>query len=248
MKKKLSIALLVLFILFTLYFINDTLGIYRFHQSNENLAEMIEESEEIEEKGHNGEVLQKYSAIYAQNKEFAGWIRIPGTLVDYPVMMPLEDNNFYLDHGPDGQKSKYGAVFMDKKTDLFNQKGNYILYGHYFRDGSMFGTLTYYKDESYWKEHPIIEFDTIYEEGRYEVVSVFLSQVYRKADEVFKYYTYVDITSQEDFEYYVDEVKKLSLYDTGNDAEYGDALITLSTCDYYTENGRLVLVAKKIKD
>lgn len=246
LKKKWFIALLCLFFAYTSYFVYDNVASYRNFRSNENLADMIQDQEPVQT-GHTGQVLEKYSAIYAKNDEFAGWVKIPGTLVDYPVMKPKEDNNYYLTRGPEGTKSKYGAVFLDMGTDLFNQKGNYILYGHYFRDGSMFGTLTYYKDESYWKEHPLIEFDTIYEEGTYEIISVFLSQVYRKNDDVFKYYKYVDITSEKDFTHYVTEVKKLSLYDTGKSAEYGEPLITLSTCDYWTENGRLVVVAKKIR-
>ena len=193
-----------------------------------------------------GEILTKYREIYEKNPEFAGWIRIGGTLIDYPVMKPKTDNEYYLTHNPEGIKSKYGAIYLDVNSDLNNEKTNYLIYGHYFRDGSMFGSLENYKEKKYFKEHPYIMFDTIYEEGTYEIMAVFLSSVYQKNQDVFKYYQYTNITSEEAFNTYVSQIKKMALYDTGITAEYGDSLITLSTCDYWTENGRLAVVARKV--
>lgn len=249
MNKKWIIAFLLLFIIFNAYLIYDGVESYRHYRSNERMAELLQDQgSEDNTEGGELQILPKYSAIYEKNNEFAGWIKIPGTMVDYPVMMPKEDNNFYLNHSPEGEKSKYGSIYLDVDTDLANRKGNYLLYGHYFRDGNMFGTLEHYKEEGYWKEHPNIQFDTIYEEGNYEIIAVFLSQVYRKNEDAFKYYQYVDITSKEEFERYVSHIKEQSLYDTGKTAQYGDSLITLSTCDYWTENGRLAVVARKIKN
>ncbi|WP_419822085.1 class B sortase [Anoxybacterium hadale] len=196
--------------------------------------------------GSGRAILPRYREIYENNREFAGWISIADTTIDYPVMKPETDNDYYLTHSPEGRKSKYGAIYLDVKSDLNNEKTNYLIYGHYFRDGSMFGSLQNYKEENYFTEHPYIKFDTIYEEGTYEILAVFLSKVYQKNQDVFKYYQYTDITTQKDFETYVSEVKKLALYDTGVDAEYGDSLITLSTCDYWTENGRIAVVARKV--
>lgn len=245
--KKWIIAFLILFSISTGVLVHNEIEAYRHYRSNEKMEELLktQESDSGAEEG-SFQILPEFAAIYEKNSKFAGWIKIPDTTVDYPVMKPESDNNYYLNHGPEGEKSKYGSIFLDAETDLTNRTGNYILYGHYLRDGSMFGALASYKEASFWEEHPRIEFDTIYEKGTYEIISVFLSQVYRKNEEVFKYYKYVDITSEEEFTEYVDEVKKLALYDTGKTAEYGEQLITLSTCDYWTENGRLVIVAKRI--
>ncbi|MDF3003102.1 MAG: peptidase sortase [Bacillota bacterium] len=196
--------------------------------------------------GSHRVILPRYREVYENNREFAGWISIAGTMIDYPVMKPETDNDYYLAHSPEGTKSKYGAIYLDVNSDLNNEKTNYLIYGHYFRDGSMFGSLQNYKEETYFKEHPYIEFDTIYEEATYEILAVFLSKVYQKNQDVFKYYQYTDITTQPEFETYVSEIKKLALYDTGIDAQYGDSLITLSTCDYWTENGRIAVVARKV--
>ena len=111
----------------------------------------------------------------------------------------------------------------------------------------MFGNLNYYAKESYFKEHPYIYFDTIYSEGTYQVMYVFRSQIYNEEDIVFKYYKFIDATSEDEFYSNLEEMQAISLYDTGVRAVYGDKLITLSTCDSSANNGRFVVVAKKIR-
>ena len=112
----------------------------------------------------------------------------------------------------------------------------------------MFRTLLEYKKESYYKEHPIIHFDTLYERGEYEIVSVLLSKVYKTSDKVFKYYQFYKAESEAEFDAYIANVKAMALYDTGVEAQYGDELNTLSTCEYSTENGRIAIVARKIAE
>lgn len=121
-----------------------------------------------------------------------------------------------------------------------------IVYGHHMKNGTMFGSLGRYKKASYFRDHPVICFDTLTEEGAYEILGVFYSRVYTDADEgVFRYYQYTDLTAEEAFDAYVRQVKAASLYDTGVEAVYGDKLLTLSTCSYHTENGRFVVVARQ---
>lgn len=205
------------------------------------------EFDENDSQPHEIEILPKFSKLYKENSEFAGWIKIENTVLDYPVMKPTDNNNFYLTHGPDGNSNSYGAIYMDVSSDPLNPSTNLILYGHNFRDGSMFGSLKNYKSESYYKEHSTIKFDTLYEEGEYEIISVFTSKVYRKNDNVFKYYQYTNIKSEEKFDEYISNIKKISLYEIKETAEYGDLLITLSTCDSWTENGRIAVVARRLK-
>lgn len=114
------------------------------------------------------------------------------------------------------------------------------------KSGKMFGDLDNYKDEDFYQEHKTITFDTIYEEGTYEVMYVFLSKIYYEEEVVFKYYQFIDANSEQEFNSYMEEMAKMSLYDTGVTAQYGDQLLTLSTCDYEREDGRFVVVAKRI--
>ena len=111
----------------------------------------------------------------------------------------------------------------------------------------MFGKLDRYESEAFYKDHPIIQFDTIYEKGIYQVMYAFRSRVYSEQEIVFKYYQFIDAVSEQEFDSNMQEMASLSLYDTGVNACYGDRLLTLSTCDYQEKDGRFVVVAKKIE-
>jgi sortase B len=191
-------------------------------------------------------VLKKYEKLYQKNKKLVGWIKIEGTNIDYPVMQTV-NNEYYLDHNYNQEYDKNGSIFMDKDCDAAHPNDNMIIYGHHMKSGKMFGNLNYYTKEDYYKEHPTILFDTIYEEGTYQIMYVFRSRIYSEEEIVFKYYKFIDATSENEFDSNMEEMANLSLYDTGITAKYGDKLITLSTCDYEEANGRFVVVAKKIK-
>lgn len=195
--------------------------------------------------GNNTAMLAGYAGLYEENKDFAGWLSIEGTKIDYPVMQ-CEDDEYYLRHDFYGQDSRYGCLYVKEKADL-DFGTNFIIYGHNMKDGSMFGDLDLYLRESFYKEHPVILFDTLYEERTYDIIAVFRSQVYNADDDVFKYYQFYEADTQEEFEDFYANIKELSLYDTGVEAKFGDAFLTLSTCAYHVEDGRLVVVAKRIE-
>lgn len=198
--------------------------------------ELLEEPEPV--------MLSKYAALYEENQDFAGWLSIDGMKIDYPVMQ-CEDDEYYLHHDFYGEESKYGCLYVRNRADL-DAGTNFIIYGHNMKDGSMFGDLDLYLDERFYSEHSVISFDTLYEERTYEIVAVFRSQVYSADDNVFKYYQFYEADTNEEFEDFYGNIKKLSLYDTGVEAAFGDTFLTLSTCAYHVENGRLVVVARKV--
>ena len=109
----------------------------------------------------------------------------------------------------------------------------------------MFGHLPKYEDFSFYEEHKNITLYTKELQRNYEVIAVFRSEVYKKTDQVFKYYKFFQADTQEEFDYFYENIKDLSLYDTGVEAEFGDHFLTLSTCVYHVERGRLVVVAKE---
>lgn len=205
------------------------------------------ETEDSEVTDTKKEILSKYKSAYEENNDLVGWIKIDDTKVDYPVMQTSEDQpEFYIHKDWNKADSVKGLPFVDYLCDI--DSSNLIIYAHHMKDGSMFGSLKYYQDESYFKKHKFIKFDTLYEEGQYEIIAVCLTKVYYENPPKgeFQYYYYSDISSEKKFEEYVSKVKSLSLYDTGKTATYGDKLITLCTCMYHTENGRMIVVAKKI--
>ncbi|MCR5209204.1 MAG: class B sortase [Lachnospiraceae bacterium] len=192
------------------------------------------------------EILEKYRTLYNSNRDLIGWIKIADTVIDYPVMQS-DDNEYYLSHNFDRKDDKAGCLFLDHKCDAIRGNDNFIIYGHHLTSGRMFSSLSDYESESYYKKHPTIIFDTIYEEGTYQVMYAFRSRVYDETDVKFKYYEFIDTDSEQEFNSYMNEMKAASYYDTGITAVRGDKLLTLSTCDYKEENGRFVVVAKKIK-
>jgi len=188
-------------------------------------------------------ILEQYRELYELNTDMAGWIKIEGTVIDYPVMYTSDD--FYLSHGFDKKEIKSGIPFIDKRCTVEPFGSNTIIYGHHMKNGTMFAGLENYKNENYYKEHPAIRFDTLYTQQEYEIIAVFESQTYRKSDTVFKHYNFLNAGSQADFDEYIANIKALALYDTGVPASYGDELLTLVTCAYHTENGQFVVVARK---
>ena len=192
------------------------------------------------------DVLDEYKTLYKKNKKLIGWLKIDDTNIDYPVMQ-TNNNEYYLDHNFNQEYDKNGSIFMDCDCNVYPRSTNLILYGHHMKSGNMFGNLQKYAKESYGKEHALIQFDTIYEKGTYQVMYVFRSQVYNEDDLIFKYYQFIDANSEAEFNSYMKEMEELSLYDTGVTASYGDSLLTLSTCDHSQEDGRFVVVAKRIR-
>ena len=192
------------------------------------------------------DILPEYEKIHQKNQRLIGWVKIDDTIIDYPVMQTV-NNEYYLDHNFNQEEDRNGCIFMDYQCDVVKGCDNIILYGHHMKSGKMFGTLNKYSKESYYEEHPTIQFDTIYEKGTYQVMYVFRSKVYSEEDVTFKYYQFINAASEMEFNSYLNEMAALSLYDTGVTAGYGDKLLTLSTCDYQEKKGRFVVVAKKIK-
>lgn len=186
---------------------------------------------------------EKYAAVYEQNSDFVGWISIDGTNIDYPVMQTVDNPNYYLKRNFEKQYSDYGVPYVQENCD-FEFSDNCVIYGHHMNNGTMFADLCKYADEDFYREHKTIRFDTLSGFGEYEIVAAFKTIAY--SEQGFKYYHFTRADSAEDFDAYIAKCKELSFYDTGVSTEYGDKLITLSTCEYSRTNGRMVVVAKKI--
>jgi sortase B len=205
------------------------------------------------------DMLPNLREYYEKNSDIVGWLKVDDMVIDYPVMQTPENEDYYLDRDFDKNESSAGSLIMDTDSvvgdgtlaneykDGTKPSTNLIIHGHNMRNGSMFGDLDKYRKQDFEKSHSIIKFSSLYEEREYEIVSVFLSQVYRKDQDVFKYYKFFEANTKEEFDDFYKNIKKLQLYDTGVTAEFGDEFITLSVCAYHVENGRLVVVGKRIK-
>ena len=192
--------------------------------------------------------IMKLQELQKVNSDIVALIKIEGTNINYPVMQG-EDNSYYMTHNYKKQKSKEGAIFLDKDYDWSLPSANLLIYGHNnIGSNEMFAGLMKYKKETFYKKHKIIDFITNEEEAKYEIISVFLSRVYYKHEKnVFRYYYFINANNKQDFNNYINNCKKSSLYEIKETAEYGEKLMTLSTCEYSRTNGRLVVVAKKVE-
>ena len=191
-------------------------------------------------------MLPKMAELYAENPDIIGWITIPGTNIDYPVMLTPEEPEKYIHRTFDGYYSFGGLPFMEDACSMDPESDNLIIYGHNMKNGTQFQNLMNYTMKKYWQEHPQILFSTLYEERTYEIISAFYDKVYTTKDKVFKFYQFIDAEDEADFENAVKYFKENGEYDTGVTAEYGDKLIMLVTCSYHIDDGRFVVVAKEI--
>jgi sortase B len=187
--------------------------------------------------------LKECEELYNLNPDLVGWISIPGTNINYPVVQSSPENrDFYLSHDFYKRDSRYGCIYASADCDVFAPSDNVVLYGHRMRDGSMFADLGSYVDYEYWVKHQRLVFDTIYEHRTYQIVAVFKTH----ASTGFKYNTFVDADSEKEFEEFIREIYSRRFYDTGYGVEFGDNILCLSTCEYTLGDGRLVVVAKLV--
>ena len=189
------------------------------------------------------EVLPRLQEQYEKNPDLAGWLTVPGTRIDYPVMYSPDEPERYLHANFEVSYSFAGLPFLDAACDP--ESGNRIIYAHNMLDGSMFRTLLKYQQKDFWQRNPVISFSTLYEEQEYEVVAAFYDKVYKKTDTNFKFYQFYDTSDQSRFDEAMAYYREHALYDTGVTAQCGNELITLVTCAYQTENGRFVVVGRK---
>ena len=191
-------------------------------------------------------ILPELREIYALNRDLVGWISIEGTVIDYPVVQ-RDDNDYYLDHDFYGNENANGQIILDARCDPYTPSYNLVISGHKMRTGAMFGGLARYQYRSYWETHKLVRFSTLMERKTYVVLAAFLSADYDRDEAGFRYNA--DIQYRIEAERWLDEVWKNQLYDTGVDAAFGDEFLTLTTCERgHHENGRFVLVCRKLRD
>ena len=191
-------------------------------------------------------ILPELQVFYESNKHVVGWISVPNTKINYPVLQSPERPDYYLNHTYEGKWSAWGAIYVRESCDVFKPSDNITIYGHHMKDGSMFTGLDNYRQKSFWEANQYIYFDTLYERHTYQVIGAFRTSA--NYGEGFPYHLYEDFASQEEFDDFLSAVKELSREYYANDvpAVFGDKFITLSTCEYTLDNGRFVVVAKRV--
>lgn len=181
-------------------------------------------------------VQEKFLELLKVNKDVVGWIKVPDTVIDYPVMQST-DNKYYLEHDINGKKLKSGSIFMDYRNTPAGENWNTILYGHHMKNGTMFKDLMKYKKKDFFKKNRVISFDTLYGNSRWEIFSVYITDIY---------FDYIQTRFETTEEYlgFLNRITNKSLYKSDVKLGENDKILTLSTCTYEFDNARLAIHAR----
>ena len=191
-------------------------------------------------------ILPELKDIYALNNDLVGWINIPDTVIDYPVVQ-AEDGDYYLSHDFYGEENINGQIILDALCDPYTPSYNLIVSGHHMKNGSMFGGLPQYRNQKYWEKHKFLELDTLMERKHYVLFACFYSADYDEDETGFRYNAIIDYKM--DADHWLEEIAENQLYDTGIEREFGDEFITLTTCDRTRHHdGRFVVVGRRIRE
>ena len=175
-------------------------------------------------------------------EDAVGYLYIPKTTMNYPVMQSgIHNPDFYLNHNPYKEYSIYGTPYLSAYCDI-NQSDNCIIYGHNISGRKLFGELIKYKDKDFYIEHKYIYFQTEYT-NTYEIIGVIRVNKYE-----FPYYQFVKAENEKDYNDFVKQVRKNSIYECRASAQYGRQLLTLSTCDDYGKDNRFAVIGVKISN
>ena len=183
-------------------------------------------------------IMDRYTPLLEINSDLVGWVSVPGTVIDYPVVQ-ADDNDFYLRRDIHKQAANSGSIFMDYRSDAQCQGRHTILYGHHMRNGSMFKELEKYKREEFFQQNPIIRFDTLSTEIEWEVFSVYVT------DTSFPY-TQVSFASHEEYRDFLKRIQDRSIFQKDIELTEQDQLLTLSTCTYEYDDARFVVHARRL--
>ena len=244
-------VLLVIFILSFSFCIFHIIIKFRDNKLNSDIRnELNNLSENLEGNNSNqNEInkIEKLNELKQINSEIIGLLEIEGTNINYPVMQ-TSNNDYYITHNYKKEYSKDGGLFLDKEYDFNIPSTNLLIYGHNnIGSSEMFVDLLKYKDEDFYNKHKILNFTTSSEDAKFEIIAVFKSRVYYQHEQdVFRYYYFINAKNQYEFDDYVSNAKKSSIYNIEETAKFGDQLLTLSTCEYSQKDGRFVVVARKI--
>ena len=248
-----QIIIKVFFLIALIAFIVSAAYITNYFLSAKHQDGIIDEARSVwyEETQTNDDTeLSAIELLLKENSDFKGWITVPNTKIDNPIYQ-TGNNDFYLTHNQQKQKSVYGALFFDCKNVITESETdkNLVIYGHHMKNGSMFANLTKYKQLSFYKQNPTIEFSTLYKKGTYKIYAAFVLNASKADDNDYIYnISRKSFIDDDDFDSWVNEARQRSLINTGVDVKNGDNIITLVTCTYDFDNARFVVMARETRE
>ena len=204
--------------------------------SNQTDANMNEETEgSAQEETTEPPISVDFDSLCNRNKDVNGWLYCPDTTLNYPVVQG-KDNTKYLQRDLDGKYLASGTLFVDFENGALGEDTNYIIYGHNMKNGTMFGMLTQYKEQSYYDQHPTMYYLT--PNGNYEIELV-IGVVVQSDDRLYELRQDKTVLLM-----LINRYREKSTFHSPVEISEEDLIITLSTCSYEFNNARYVLVGK----
>lgn len=208
-----------------------------------------DKNEKVEEERNEQGVLKAYEKLVEQNPDTVGWIQVPNTPIDYPVVQ-AKDNNYYLTHTFAKEYNAAGCPFLDHQN-VVGPNGQLsqcsVIYAHHRRNGTMFAKLKNYDEVDFYKQNPVIKFDTIYDRSDWVVFADFRATTNSSTGKIFEYRKF-DFKDANSFNNFVTAIKKRSYFTTPVEVNENDQILLLSTCSYEKEHWRMVIAARKVRE
>ena len=243
----------LVFLASAIYIINNKMQSIKNKNLSDELAGLYDPdgTSDISVDGYPKEYIHGFEALYQRNPDIAGWVKIPDTKLDYAVVQ-AEDNDKYHRADIDGKYNDWGIPYVDFRVDQSKPSYNTVIYGHNMGDGTMFGYLQAYKKLSYYQQHPLISYNSVYRKDMYKIFAV----VVCKADDPdFDYHNFIDSDNDAAKNEYIEKIMERSIIKTTVDVKASDRLLTLSTCDYSFRDpdtnkliARLVIFSRALRD
>lgn len=200
-------------------------------------------------------ILSDLKPMYSRNDDLAGWLTIPGTAIDYPIVQS-KNNTYYLNgKNAFNENARYGTPFLDYRCNTFDLSKNTIVYGHHMNNNMHFGSLDLFADVKNYKEHPIIKYETLTKSYTFKIYAAFYATTEASVDGGYVFEYYNPNMSTSNFSGYIDMLKQYALYTTEAGLKADDKIITLSTCTHVYDSlksggvdARLVVVGRLLRN
>ena len=222
--------------------------------------ETIKDLKESSEDWSGQNILPEYQSLYDKNNDMVGWIEMDEGRISYPVMHTKTEPEYYLRRNFDKEQDHGGTPFVDYRCDVVPyQSFNTIIYGHYSDSDLLFRRMLDYSSKVKYEENKYIQFDTLLENGKYEIVAAFyadasdfhiISEWDANKEEAYTFYNYIEVDSKEGFEKFKANIENQKLYETESELTMDAHIITLVCCapksfSGVEANGRFVVIAVK---
>ena len=216
--------------------------------------------------------LPEFATLYAQNSDVTGWLSIPNADINYVVLQSKDSvsgatDKYLYSKNWKGEDAKYGWPYIDPRCSITkdSNSSNIVIYGHnmYPLDETLFfSNLVKYESLDYYKQNPVVFFDTLYAKGTYKIFAVMLLDTQKTYQGtrlkqgqsphiIFDYLNdkYLNLATEDDFNEWKNAITERNLINTEVDYQFGDQFLTLSTCENrFFNEGRIVILARKLRD